>query len=111
VLGEIASAVVNAVLTSVAFLILMAATGLVHSAGVLLALPGCARWSRYRRHRAVVERARRSACADRVVSQAKPVIMLARWKSPPSLTSRDDWPKPAPARTIDVSMVTAVPAL
>jgi lipooligosaccharide transport system permease protein len=40
VLGEIASAVVNAVVTSVAFLILMAATGLVHGAGILLALPG-----------------------------------------------------------------------
>jgi lipooligosaccharide transport system permease protein len=39
VLGEIASAVINAVLTSVAFLILMGVTGLVHSAGVLLALP------------------------------------------------------------------------
>jgi lipooligosaccharide transport system permease protein len=40
VLGEIASAVVNAVFTSLAFLILMAVTGLVHGAGVLLALPG-----------------------------------------------------------------------
>jgi lipooligosaccharide transport system permease protein len=40
VLGEIASAVVNAMVTSVAFLVLMAAVGLVHSAGILLALPG-----------------------------------------------------------------------
>ena len=50
-----------------------------------------------------------SACADRAVSQAKPVMMLARWNSPPRLTSLGDWPKPAPARVIVVSMVTAVP--
>jgi len=54
---------------------------------------------------------RRSARADRAVSQARPVMMLARWNSPPRLTSRGDWPKPAPARVMAASMVTAVPAL
>jgi hypothetical protein len=54
---------------------------------------------------------RRSARADKAVSQAKPVMMLARWNSPPRRTNRGDWPKPAPARAMVVSMVTAVPAL
>jgi len=45
------------------------------------------------------------------VSQAKPVMMLARWNSPPRLMSLGDWAKPAPARAMVVSMVTAVPAL
>ena len=54
---------------------------------------------------------RRSACADRAVSQARPVMMLARWNSPPRLMSLGDWPKPALARAMVVSMVTAVPAL
>jgi hypothetical protein len=31
------------------------------------------------------------------VSQAKPVMMLARWNNPPRLMSLGDWPKPAPA--------------
>jgi hypothetical protein len=54
---------------------------------------------------------RRGARADKAVSQAKPVMMLARWNSPPRRTNRGDWPKPAPARAMVVSMVTAVPAL
>jgi hypothetical protein len=33
---------------------------------------------------------RRSACADKAVNQAKPVMMLMRWNSPPRLTSRGD---------------------
>jgi hypothetical protein len=53
----------------------------------------------------------RSSRADRAVSQPKPVMMLARWNSPPRLTSRGDWPKPAAARAMVASMVTAVPAL
>ncbi len=40
-LGEIASAVANSALASLAFLVLITATGLVHSAGILLAVPGC----------------------------------------------------------------------
>jgi lipooligosaccharide transport system permease protein len=40
VLGEIASAVANAMVASMAFLSLMAATGLVHSVDILLAIPG-----------------------------------------------------------------------
>jgi hypothetical protein len=60
---------------------------------------------------AAVAGVRRSACADRTVTQVKPLMMLARWNSPPRLTSRGDWPKPAPARAMVVSMVTAVPAL
>src|SRR5947207_13962722 len=39
----------------------------------------------------------RSARADRAVSQAKPVTMLARWNSPPRSTRRGDWLKPAVA--------------
>jgi hypothetical protein len=38
-------------------------------------------------------------------------MMLARWNSPPRLMSLGDWPKPALARAMVVSMVTAVPAL
>jgi hypothetical protein len=34
--------------------------------------------------------ARVSACADRAVSQPKPVTMLARWNNPARLTSRGD---------------------
>jgi len=37
--------------------------------------------------------------------------MLARWNSPPRLTSRGDWLKPAEARAMVASMVMAVPAL
>ncbi len=55
--------------------------------------------------------ARRSARADRDVSQARAVMMLARWNSPPRSTSRGDWPKPAVARAKAASVVTAVPAL
>lgn len=40
VLGEIASAMANAAAASLAFLALIAATGLTHSAGILLAVPG-----------------------------------------------------------------------
>jgi hypothetical protein len=38
-------------------------------------------------------------------------MMLARWNSPPRPLSLGDWPKPAPARGMADSMVTAVPAL
>lgn len=51
-----------------------------------------------------------SACADRAVSQPKPVTMLARWKNPARLTSRGDWLKPAPASAVVASMVVAVAA-
>src|SRR5277367_2000842 len=52
-----------------------------------------------------------SACADRAVSQPKPVTMLARWNNPARLTSRGDWLKPAPASAVAASMVVAVAAL
>ncbi len=60
---------------------------------------------------AVAGGACRSARTDSAVSQVKPVMMLARWNSPPIFTSRGDWPKPAAARAMVASMVTAVPAL
>jgi len=52
-----------------------------------------------------------SARADRAVSQPKPLMMLARWNSPPRWTSRGDWPKPAAASAMVAGMVTAVAAL
>src|SRR3984957_3710186 len=58
-----------------------------------------------------VRRQRRSSRADRTVSQPKPVMMLTRWNNPPRLTSRGDWPKPAPASAALAAMVTAVPVL
>jgi hypothetical protein len=48
---------------------------------------------------------------SKIVSQAKPVMMLARWNSPPRLTRRGDWPKPAAASAMVVSTVMAVLAL
>lgn len=61
-------------------------------------------------HAASVVGMRRSVCADRTVSQAKPVMMPERWNSSPRLTSRGDWPQPAPPRVMVVRMVTALPA-
>src|SRR6202035_5386496 len=43
---------------------------------------------------------------DRAVSQPKPAMMLIRWNRPPRLTSRGDWPKPAPARAMLASIAT-----
>ena len=81
----------------------------------LPAAPGPARASL----RAGVSRARKRCCpahagvmaSNRTVSQVKPVMMLARWNSPPRWTRRGAWPKPAPARAMVASMVTAVPPL
>jgi hypothetical protein len=48
--------------------------------------------------------------AETVVSQAMPVMMLARCNRPPQPPSRDDWLKPAPASAVVTGMVTAVAA-
>jgi hypothetical protein len=51
------------------------------------------------------------ARADTAVSHANPVMMPARWNSPPSGASLVDWPKPAAASVMAAGMVTAVAAL